>query len=99
MAALRGIYIVDAFNISNAFRSRLDQNGNMVILGESIGLAQDGNEPHHLKLADHDHVGTVGSGIGVNELVLPALASYGVNIPPFSDYELLTISGISVVKP
>jgi hypothetical protein len=73
----------------------LDGNNDMTVGGEKIGFFDAGDEPHNAMLADGAHAGTVFKGLETNLFLLDRLqAAFGVNIPRFSDAEILTMAGI-----
>lgn len=96
MAKSRGVYIIDQYGLSvnNPVLAQIDSQGNLYIGGQRINLLVDDDEPHHLNLADHDHLGTVASGLAANYLFLKALNSFGETIAPFTDQEILEHAGI-----
>lgn len=94
LAQTKNITILDQFNLGNSIIAKVDANGNYKVGSESISLFVDGDEPHHMLLGDHEHVGTVMSGVIDNEYFIKAFNQSGYNITPFSDQELLTNANI-----
>lgn len=96
MAKARGPYVIDQYGLSvnNPLLSQVDAQGRLHLAGESINLLLDDDEPHHSILADHDHIGTVASGLAANYMFVKALNSFGRDVAPFTDREILQHAGI-----
>lgn len=93
-ALSRGVAVADLFNISNYISSRIDQNGYLNVGGELISMVTVGNEPHNVILGDNEHAGTVFSGIFANFISAAFNSAFNLNIPEFTDNEILTNAGI-----
>jgi phospholipase/lecithinase/hemolysin len=100
LVASRKLVLADLYGFASALIARRDANGNLMIAGELIQTTVRGDEPHHLQLNDKvGHLGTIGSGLWAN-LFMEALArGYNVNIPAFSEVEILQTAGIPVSEP
>jgi hypothetical protein len=97
MAAGRGgVVIIDQNAIGRErILPGLDSQGNFTVGGEKISFLTNGDEPHHVRLADGSHVGTVMSGRIANwYIVEPFDAAFGFNIAPLTDAEILSAAGI-----
>jgi hypothetical protein len=94
VSARPGTAIADLYNFGNSLLSQIDAQGNLHVGSELITLLSDGNEPHHLVIADHDHLGTVGGGLLANFYSSALNEAFSLSIPPFSDEEMLTNAGI-----
>lgn len=98
MAAARGgkVFVVDQNAIGSALiLPKLDAAGNFVVGGEKISFLSNGDEPHHAKLADGAHLGTVMSGFMANHYFIgPLNAAFGFSIPPLSEGEMLSVAGL-----
>lgn len=97
-AASRQIAFLDINSLGKQLLSKLDNQYNLVLIGEKISLLQKGDEPHHIQLSD-DHPGTVANGFTANGIIDLANQTWGWDVEKFSDYELLTSAGISVQSP
>lgn len=93
MALERGAVIVDVFSLGDTLLARIDANGNLDVGGEHVSLAETGDEPHHLLLADNEHSGTVGSGLLANYFI-DTFNAAGLAVDRFSDLEILNHAGI-----
>ena len=95
----RGVALVDLYDAATApdIRSRIDvMRSSLVLAGQDISFAANGDEPHHAILAD-GHYGTVIGCLLANYIFINPLSSkFGQDIRPFSDEECLTNAGISV---
>jgi hypothetical protein len=96
MAAERGIMLIDPNVFVLELMSMLDENGMLNVGGELIDFRNPGNEPHHARLDDKSgHAGTVVSGLMANEyFIKPLNDAYGLNIPPLTEEEILSLAGI-----
>lgn len=98
MAAARGgrVFVVDQNAIgSTLILPKLDAAGNFTVAGEKISFLTNGDEPHHAKLGDGAHLGTVMSGFMANHYFIgPLNAAFGFNIPPLSEGEMLSVAGL-----
>lgn len=96
MADARGAVFLDQNEIGAArILPLVDSQGNLTVGGEKISFLVNGDEPHHVKLGDGSHTGTVLSGILANYYLIETLnAHFGTNIPPLTDVEILGAAGI-----
>jgi hypothetical protein len=96
MAGERGILSVDPNVYVLELMSQLDENGMLNVGGELIDFYTPGNEPHHARLDDKSgHAGTVVSGLMANAYFIePLNTAYGLNIPPLTEEEILSLAGI-----
>jgi len=95
MAAERGVAVVDQTEVGRRMLESFDSQGNYVIDGEKIDFMNKGDEPHHSRLADGSHVGTVMSGITANYYFIDTFnRAFGFNIPPLTDEEILQEAGL-----
>lgn len=95
MAAERGVALVDQTVIAQSMLQSFDSQGNYVIDGEKINFMNKGDEPHHSRLADGSHVGTVMSGITANYYFIDTFnREFGFNIPYLTDEEILQEAGL-----
>lgn len=96
MARSRQVVVVD----QNAFGAqkilpRLDAQGRLNVGGEWISFTANGDEPHHSRLADGQHLGTVVSGLAANYYFIDTLnQNFGLNLAPLSDQEILAAAGL-----
>jgi lysophospholipase L1-like esterase len=91
-----GAALADLFGYGTVMLGRLDAGGNLVVGGEKITIREDGDEPHHLVLGDHEHAGTVAEGLIDNDIYIEVLNSrFDAGIAPFSERELLANAGIT----
>ncbi len=98
MAAGRhDVAVVDGNAFALALRERIDQNGNLLVGGQSINIFGYGNEPHSGRLQDEDgHAGTVVSGLFANILFLePFNRVFGTGLAPLTDEEILQAAGVA----
>ena len=96
MASSRGVALIDqnAFGMTQIL-PYLDEQGFFSVGGERIDFLHNGDEPHHAKLADGSHVGTVMSGLVANYYFVDMLQQhFGVTIPRLTDAEILQQAGI-----
>ena len=96
MAKAREVYVIDQYGLpeSNPLLSRMDSEGNLLVDGVLINFLQDADEPHYVMLADHDHIGTVASGLVANYMFIKALNYFGAGIASFTEQEILEHAGI-----
>ncbi len=98
MAAARGgrVVIIDQNAIgSQLILPKLDAAGNFTVGGEKINFLTNGDEPHHAKLADGAHLGTVmGAFMANHYFIAPLNAAFGFNIAPLSEAEMLQVAGL-----
>lgn len=95
MAAERGVVVADFNEFARKMETRME-NGYLMVGGEPINTFEKGNEPNHLQLRDRPgHFGSVFSGLIANAvLVEPFNQSFGLNIEPLSDDEILRNAGL-----
>lgn len=93
MSAARGAIVVDLFGFANVMLQRVDANGYLHVGSESISVNQIGNEPHHMILADDEHLGTIASALLANYLI-ESFNAHGLSLAPFTDQEMLDNAGI-----
>ncbi len=72
----------------------IDGSGNITVGGEAISTTVNGDEPHHVVLADTQHLGTVASGLFVNTAAIPALNGLGYSLTPITESALIAEAGI-----
>ena len=96
LATDRGLALVQLSLFADAVVSSLDAMGRLEIGGELFDLFTFGDEPHHLRLNDSSgHIGTVGSALFANALfIAPVNEALGAGLVPFSEEEMLEVSGI-----
>lgn len=101
MASSRGVALIDqnAFGMTQIL-PYLDEQGFFSVGGERIDFLHAGDEPHHSRLADGSHVGTVMSGLVANYYFIDMLQQhFGVTIPRLTDAEILQAAGIATSPP
>jgi hypothetical protein len=95
MAAERGVAVVNQSDIGRSMQPNFDAEGFYHIGGERIDFMHHGDEPHHSRLADREHVGTVMSGVAANYYFIDTLnREFGLDIPPLTDEEILREAGL-----
>lgn len=95
MASARGVAVIDQNRLGMPILERLNAQGILTIGGEEIDFLHNGDEPHHARLADGQHLGTVISGLVANYYFIDTWnQSFGENIPPLSDEEILESAGL-----
>jgi hypothetical protein len=96
LATTRHITVVDTNKFARSVIDRVDDLGFLEVGSQKINLFIHGNEPHHVQLGDSSgHPGTVASGLIANALFIePFNQSFGLNIQPLSDEEILLDAGI-----
>jgi hypothetical protein len=96
MAAERGVAVVNQIEYGTTMLlPNLDAEGYLNVGGERIDFLHHGDEPHHSRLADREHVGTVASGLTANYYLIETLnRSFGQAIPPLSEEEILREAGL-----
>lgn len=95
MAAERGVAVVEQSAVGASLQSSIDAEGFFTIGGERISLLQHGDEPHHSRLADAEHLGTVMGGVTANYYFIDTLnREFGLDIPRLSDEEILREAGL-----
>lgn len=96
MAEARGVWVVDPNAFGRSLLAAVDEQGFMEFGGERIDFLNQGNEPHHARLADRaGHAGTVLSGLMANYYFIePLNAAYQLNIPPLTPQEILKLAGL-----
>lgn len=101
MASVRSVAVVDQNAIGTSrILPNIDAQGNLSVGGESISFLTNGDEPHHARLADGSHLGTVMSGRMANFYFVEMWNdTYGFNIPPLTDTEILLAAGIATPQP
>ena len=95
-AAREGVVIIDQNAIGrDLILPRLDSAGNFTVGGEKIAFLTNGDEPHHAKLGDGAHLGTVMGGWLANHyFVEPLNENFGFSIAPLGEAEMLNVAGI-----
>jgi hypothetical protein len=94
MAAEKGVAVFDQNQVGRAILPQL-KNGSLDFGGERISFMENGDEPHHARLADGQHLGTVVSGLSANYYFIDTFnRAFGLNIPRLTDEEILQAAGI-----
>jgi hypothetical protein len=93
LAPQNGFLIVDMYGLGTVILARIGADGLLHVGSEAISLTTVGDEPHHVVLADNEHVGTVASGLFAN-LVIEGLNTAGWTVAPFTDQEITANAGI-----
>jgi hypothetical protein len=96
MAASRGVVLFDqnAWGVTEV-APLIDAQGNLYVGGEPITFVTNGDEPHHSRLADAEHVGTVMSGVVANGYFVEQFnRAFGLGIVPLTEAETLAAAGI-----
>jgi hypothetical protein len=95
MAAERGVAVVDQNEIGRSLEPSMDAEGFFNIGGERIDMLHHSDEPHHSRLADREHVGTVMGGVAANFYFIDTLNQhFGLGIPRLTDEEILREAGL-----
>ncbi len=95
MAAERRVAVVDQIKLGKSILPQLDTEGFLDVGGERIDFLRHGDEPHHSRLADSEHLGTVISGLTANYYFVDTLnQSFGQAVAPLSDEEILHEAGL-----
>lgn len=95
MAAERGVAVVQQSVVGASMQASVDAEGFFVIGGERIDLLHHGDEPHHSRLGDAQHIGTVMGGVTANYYFIDTLnREFGLAIPRLSDEEILREAGL-----
>jgi lysophospholipase L1-like esterase len=95
MAAARGVAVVNQNKLGMTLLPRLDAEGSLDVGGEQIDFLRHGDEPHHSRLADREHVGTVISGVLANYYFVETLnQDFGQAVPPLTEAEILHEAGL-----
>jgi lysophospholipase L1-like esterase len=95
MAAARGVAVVDQSEVSRSMQPLIDAAGYLTIGGQQIDLLHHGDEPHHSRLADREHLGTVLGGVTANFYLIDILnREFGLDIARLSDEEILREAGL-----
>jgi hypothetical protein len=95
MAAAHGVIVVNQNEFGQTLLPRLDGEGFMPVGGERIDFLHHGDEPHHSRLADTQHVGTVISGLLANYYFVDTLNRHvGLAIQPLTEEEILREAGL-----
>lgn len=94
MAAERGVAVVDQNALGGDLLSRLE--GGLLTVGDvEIDFMRNGDEPHHVRLADGQHLGTVMSGLAANIYLVDLFnRQFGLDIAPLSEDEILQEAGL-----
>lgn len=95
MAAERSVAVVDQNAMGSDLLARLDGEGVLTVGGEQIDFLHNGDEPHHVRLADGQHLGTVMGGLTANYYLVDVLNNhFGLEIAPLSEDEILQQAGL-----
>ena len=95
MARDRGVTVVDQIALGKSILPQLDAQGLLNVGGEQIDFLHHGDEPHHSRLADSEHLGTVVSGLTANYYFVDTLnQSFRQAVAPLSDEEILREAGL-----
>lgn len=95
MAAARSVIVVNQNAFGGTLLPKLDAEGFLDVGGERIDFLHHGDEPHHSRLADSQHVGTVMSGLVANYYFVETLNRvFGLTLAPLSELEILTAAGL-----
>ena len=95
MASVRGAMVVSQSEVGVQLQTAFDAEGYFHIGGERIDFLHHGDEPHHSRLADAQHTGTVMSGVVANYYFIePLNRVFGLAIPRLSDEEILAAAGL-----
>jgi phospholipase/lecithinase/hemolysin len=96
LAESRNIAVADMTGVSSQIFRQIDTEGFLDVGGEKITILQKGDDPHFSRLDDKQgHAGTVVSGLLANFLfVEPLNNSYGLEITPLSEEEILKDAGL-----
>jgi hypothetical protein len=90
MAHSRKIAVVDQNSFGRNAILPFLVRGFLIVGGEKIDFLHNGDEPHHSRLADNQHIGTVVSGIVANYYFVDAINSfYGTHIARLATDEIL----------
>lgn len=97
MARSRKIAVVDQNSFGRYAILPCLVNGFLILGGENIDFFHNGDEPHHSRLADNEHIGTVVSGLAANYYFVDAINSfYGTHIARLTTDEILTIAHLNL---
>ena len=95
MAAERDVVVVNQNEMGRELLSRLDDGGALTVGDEQINFLRNGDEPHHVRLADGQHLGTVMSGLSANYYLVDLFNRYfGLEIAPLTEEEILQEAGL-----
>ncbi len=96
LALTRGFIVVDPNKFTREALLRVNKLGFLEVGDEKINVLTRGDSPYHLLLNDEfGHIGTVGSGLIANALFIqPFNDSFGLDIAPLTDEEILMDAGI-----
>ena len=96
LAESRNIAVADMSAVSTQIFRQIDAKGFLDVGGEKITILKKGDDPHFSRLDDKQgHAGTVVSGLLANFLfVEPLNSSYGLEITPLSEEEILKDAGL-----
>ncbi len=96
MAAERGVAVIDQNQYgTEVILPHLSSEGFLDFGGEPIDFLHHGDEPHHSRLADQQHLGTIMSGLTANYYFIDTLnRSFGQAIAPLSEEEILREAGL-----
>jgi len=89
------VALFDLYNLGTVILAQVDASGNLIVGGQQISLVVDGDEPHHVLIGDHEHIGTVMGGVMANNLFVSTYdRAFGGTVALFSDQEMLVNGGI-----
>lgn len=95
MASARGAAVVSQAEVGAQLQPAFDAEGFYQIGGERIDFLHHGDEPHHSRLADGQHTGTVMSGVVANYYLIDTINQiFDLTIPRLSDEEILREAGL-----
>lgn len=95
MAAERNVTVVNQNEIGANVLPLLDAEGRLTIGGEGIDFLTHDDEPHHARLGDKQHLGTVMSGWSANYYFIDPLNQHlGFQIARLTDEEILREAGL-----
>jgi hypothetical protein len=96
MADQKNVFLIDQNHFSlTLVLPKLVDHRYLNFSGERIDFLTNGDEPHHSRLGDGQHVGTVMSGLVANYYFIDIInKAFGMQIPFLSDEEILTAAGL-----
>jgi ABC-type amino acid transport substrate-binding protein len=95
MAATRSVAVVNQNEFGAALLPKLDAEGFYHLGGQRIDFLHHGDEPHHSRLGDRQHAGTIMNGLAANYYFIDTFnRAFGFDLLPLSDEEILREAGL-----
>ena len=95
MAGESSVVVVNRDEMGRELLSSVDNGGAVTVGDEQINFLRNGDEPHHVRVADGQHLGTVMSGLSANYYLVDLFNRYfGLEIAPLTEEEILQEAGL-----